>query len=117
MPFDAPRLVLQNGIFGFSISNSSSYSTGYFKSWTQDFWLTLSKIKTGDVFQGGTDADVHLKIFENKCDSDRIQLQTIDNTSNLFERGQINSFSLEFDDLGKIEHILIGHNGKNPGAG
>ena len=37
MPFDAPRLFPQNGIFGFSTSNSSSYSTGYFKVGLRNF--------------------------------------------------------------------------------
>ncbi|CAF5150892.1 unnamed protein product, partial [Rotaria sp. Silwood1] len=39
------------------------------------------------------------------------------NTKNIFERGQIDNFTFECYDLGKIEHILIGHNGKNLGAG
>ncbi len=60
------------------------------------------KIKTGDVFQGGTDADVHLKIFGSKGDSDKMMLRTSSNTSNLFERGRIDNFPLEFDDLGKV---------------
>ncbi|CAF5077859.1 unnamed protein product, partial [Rotaria sp. Silwood1] len=75
------------------------------------------KIKTGDIFQAGTDADVHLKIFGEKGNTDKIQLRTINNTKALFERGSIDNFTCEFYDLGKIEHILIGHNGKKSGAG
>ncbi|CAF0916712.1 unnamed protein product [Rotaria sordida] len=75
------------------------------------------KIKTGDIFQAGTDADVHLKIFGEKGNTDRIQLRTTNNTRDQFERGQIDNFTFEIYDLGKIEHILIGHNGKNSGAG
>ncbi|CAF0968400.1 unnamed protein product [Rotaria sp. Silwood1] len=76
------------------------------------------KIKTGDVFQAGTNADVHLKIFGEKDTTDKLQLTTINNnTKNIFERGQIDNFTFECYDLGKIEHILIGHNGKNLGAG
>lgn len=75
------------------------------------------QIKTGDVFGAGTDADVHLKIFGEKGDSDKITLRTSDNTKNKFERNQTDKFTYEFDDLGKIKSILIGHNGKKPGAG
>ncbi|CAF3251609.1 unnamed protein product [Rotaria sp. Silwood2] len=75
------------------------------------------KIKTGDIFQAGTDANVYLKIFGEKDTTDKIQLTTGNSTKNKFERGQINSFKLKCYDLGKIERILIGHNGKNLGAG
>ena len=63
------------------------------------------KVKTGDIFQGGTDADVHLKIFGEKGDTDKIRLSTANNTSNKFERGRIDNFILEFDDLGKVCYI------------
>ena len=94
------------------------------------------KIKTGKKLGAGTDADVYLKIFGKNGDSDKIQLRSADNQSNKFEAGQTDHFTLEFGDLGKvrrtfefvsragqdrvsrqIEHIIIGHNGKNPGAG
>ncbi|CAF2355156.1 unnamed protein product [Rotaria sp. Silwood2] len=75
------------------------------------------RIKTGDIFQGGTDADVYLKIFGENGDTDIIQLRTANNTSNKFEKGRTDHFTLEFDELGKIQHIIIGHNGKNLGAG
>ncbi|CAF4587849.1 unnamed protein product [Rotaria sp. Silwood1] len=75
------------------------------------------KIKTGDIFQGGTDADVYLKIFGENGDTDKIQLRTANNTSNKFERGHIDHFTFEFDDLGKIKRIIIGHNAKNLGSG
>ena len=60
------------------------------------------RIKTGDVFQAGTDADVYLKIFGETYDTDKIQLRTANNTSNKFERNQIDHFTFEFDDLGKV---------------
>ncbi|CAF2713886.1 unnamed protein product [Rotaria sp. Silwood2] len=74
------------------------------------------RIKTGDVLQAGTDADVYLKIFGENSDTDKIQLRTTDNISNKFERNRIDHFTFEFDDLGKIKHIIIGHNGKNPAS-
>ncbi len=41
IPFDAPRLTLQNHIPDFSILNRSPYSTGSFDR-GQNFWYTLS---------------------------------------------------------------------------
>ncbi|CAM2710921.1 unnamed protein product [Rotaria socialis] len=75
------------------------------------------RIKTGDILQAGTDADVYLKIFGDKGDTDKIHLRNSDNTSNKFERARVDHFTYEFDDLGKIQHIIIGHNGKNIGSG
>jgi hypothetical protein len=60
------------------------------------------KIKTGDVWQAGTDADVHLKIFGDKSDTDQIPLTSSNNTKNKFAQGRIDNFTFEFDDLGKV---------------
>lgn len=60
------------------------------------------RIKTGDVFQAGTDADVHLKIFGKKEMTDTIPLRTSNNTANKFERNRIDSFTFEFADLGRV---------------
>ena len=60
------------------------------------------RIKTGDVFQAGTDADVHLKIFGEKEMTDKIPLRTSNNTANKFERDRIDSFTFEFADLGRV---------------
>jgi len=43
-----------------------------------------------------------LKIFGEKYDTDKLQLRTANNTSNKFERGRIDSFTYEFNDLGKV---------------
>lgn len=61
-----------------------------------------TRIKTGDCFGAGTDANVFMKIFGEKGDSDKMQLNSSDNTKNKFERGQIDQFTHEFDDLGKV---------------
>ncbi|CAF3670445.1 unnamed protein product [Rotaria sp. Silwood1] len=74
------------------------------------------KIKTADVFQASTDVDVHLKIFGEKVTRDKIQLITSKNIKSKYERGQSDRFTIDCYDLGKIEHTLIGHNGKIIGA-
>jgi uncharacterized protein YjbI with pentapeptide repeats len=60
------------------------------------------RIKTGDKFQAGTDADIHLKIFGEENTTDKIQLMSVDHTSNQFEKGRIDEFTYEFNDLGKV---------------
>ena len=75
------------------------------------------KVKTGDVRNAGTDARVMLKIFGEKGDSGNRHLKNSDNTSNKFERNRLDEFRLEADDLGKLEKIRIGHNGKGIGSG
>ncbi|CAF4868842.1 unnamed protein product, partial [Rotaria sp. Silwood1] len=63
-----------------------------------------------------TDVDVHLKIFGEKVTRDKIQLITSKNIKSKYERGQSDRFTIDCYDLGKIEHTLIGHNGKIIGA-
>lgn len=60
------------------------------------------RIKTGEDFQAGTDADVYLKIFGKNIDTDLIEILSTDNQSNIFERGQTDRFTYEFVDLGKV---------------
>jgi hypothetical protein len=59
-------------------------------------------IKTGDISKARTDADVHLKIFGDKGETNKIRLWDSDNTKNIFERGRTDNFMLECDDLGKV---------------
>lgn len=75
------------------------------------------KIKTGDARNSGTDAKVFLKIYGEKGDTGKRTLKKSDNTSDAFERGRLDEFKIEADDIGRIEKILIGHDGKGPGSG
>ena len=74
------------------------------------------RIKTGDKRNAGTDADVSLKIFGAKGDTGNQMLKKSNNV-NKFESGKVDEFDFELDDIGKIEKIKIGHNGKGVGAG
>ena len=64
------------------------------------------RIKTGDLFQGGTDAAVYMKIFGDKGNTDKIELSSIgvnfNLKSNKFERGQIDTFAFELTDIGQV---------------
>ena len=74
-------------------------------------------VKTGDVSNAGTDANVHLKIFGSNGDTGVMKLKHSDNTMNKFEKGRVDLFNLEQEDIGKIERIRIGHDGKGVGSG
>ena len=58
-----------------------------------------------------------LKIFGEKGDSGNRELKHSENTSNKFEKGRLDEFKIEADDLGKIEKIKIGHNSKGVAPG
>ena len=76
---------------------------------TQDLPDTIYhvKIKTGDVFEAGTDADVHLQIFGENGNTDKIQLTTFNNSINTFQRGSIDTFTFQSHDLGKVCYFLF----------
>ena len=59
-------------------------------------------VKTGDKNNAGTDANVHIKIFGSKGDTGTIKLRSSDNTFNKFERGRVDLFNIENEDIGKV---------------
>lgn len=65
------------------------------------------KVKTGDVRNAGTDARVHLKIFGEKGDTGNRQLKRSENTTNKFERGRVDEFKIEADDIGRVSFVFI----------
>ncbi|CAE1278375.1 unnamed protein product [Acanthosepion pharaonis] len=75
------------------------------------------QIKTGDVRGAGTDANVFIKIFGIKDDTEIFNLTTAENHTNKFERGHIDMFKINAADIGEIKKIKIGHDNSFPGAG
>ena len=59
-------------------------------------------VKTGDIRNAGTDANVFLQIFGAKDDTGRMRLKQSLNTSNKFERNRIDKFILEAAEIGKV---------------
>ncbi|CAF1439021.1 unnamed protein product [Adineta steineri] len=104
-------------LFGSTLSNGTAPLTLGTEGQYSKKTIYNIRIQTGDEFQAETDADVYLQIFGEKNSTDKIQLEPVDYTPKKFQRGQINEFTYEFDDLGKIESVIIGHNEENPGAG
>ena len=59
-------------------------------------------VKTGDNLNAGTDANVYLKIFGSKCVTENIQLKNSDSTFNKFERGRVDLFNIENEEIGNV---------------
>ncbi|CAF4865889.1 unnamed protein product, partial [Rotaria sp. Silwood1] len=75
---------------------------------TENFDQTIYyvKIKTGDIFQAETHANVHLQIFGGKTQTDYIQLNTIIYSINTFQCGSIDMFTIQYHDLGKVYYLF-----------
>lgn len=68
---------------------------------------------TGMIRGSGTDADVSIQIFGSKASTKEIQLKS---KISDFEKGNIDKFFFETNDLGRLEKIKLWHNNKNFGA-
>ena len=71
------------------------------------------KVKTGDVFGAGTDAAVHLQIYGDKGYTNKIQLTStginFNLKSNKFERGKIDTFTFDLNDIGQVCYLYISY--------
>ena len=59
-------------------------------------------VETGSVSGAGTDANVSLKITGDKGDTGKRKLVTAENRKNKFEKGHVDEFLIESDDIGKV---------------
>ncbi len=69
--------------------------------------------KTGTQSGAGTDAEVSLRIFGSKVNSNEI---TLESRLSQFENGSLDSFFIETDDLGELQRLIVSHNNKLLGA-
>ncbi|XP_042187608.1 lipoxygenase homology domain-containing protein 1-like [Callorhinchus milii] len=81
----------------------------------QDVYYTLY-IWTGNLLAAGTDAPIYITIYGENGDTSKRKLQYND-VPTLFDKGQINVFSLRAIDLSIPEKIHIGHDSLGYGAG
>ena len=78
----------------------------------------IVEVHTGEKVNAGTDADVFINIFSEKHGDTGIRwLEHSQRNRNKFERGNVDVFKIEAVSLKKLKKILIGHNGKQAGAG
>ena len=74
-------------------------------------------MRTGDRMNAGTDANVFVTLFGEHGDTGQCPLKQSENTSNKFERGRVDKFTIETVDIGKVERLHVGHDGTGPGSG
>ncbi|KAI5096357.1 lipoxygenase-like domain-containing protein 1, partial [Silurus meridionalis] len=66
-------------------------------------------VTTGDVYGAGTDANVFITIYGDMGDSGERKLSQSENNRNKFERGAVDTFSIEAVDLGEVFKICVRH--------
>ncbi|KAK9954997.1 hypothetical protein ABG768_014905 [Culter alburnus] len=75
-------------------------------------------IKTGSINGASSDSKVFVKLYGEKCDTNKMLLVVSDNDlGNYFETGQTDIFTIETFDIGKINRLLIGHTNEGLRAG
>ncbi|XP_058639789.1 lipoxygenase homology domain-containing protein 1 isoform X2 [Onychostoma macrolepis] len=73
-------------------------------------------VRTGDMNGAGTDANVFLTIYGDLGDTGERKLSKSESSSNKFERGAVDKFSIEAVDLGQVYKIRIRHDDSLAGA-
>ncbi|XP_067084534.1 lipoxygenase homology domain-containing protein 1 [Osmerus mordax] len=73
-------------------------------------------VRTGDMYGGGTDANVFLTIYGDLGDTGERKLRKSETNGNKFERGAVDKFSIEAVDLGQVFKIRIRHDNSQMGA-
>ncbi|KAK3253157.1 hypothetical protein CYMTET_37584 [Cymbomonas tetramitiformis] len=74
------------------------------------------KVYTGDMRSAGTDASVFI-IFHGSRIPASAKKNLESQGKDLFERGQVDEFMFEFDDVGDVNTITVGHDNRGLGAG
>ncbi len=74
-------------------------------------------VKTSDIVNAGTDANVRLKIYGDLRKSTWLSLDRSETHRNKFERGNVDRFVVREEFFGDLEKIRIGHDGSGIGAG
>eukprot|EP01123_Difflugia_compressa_P005057 TRINITY_DN1661_c0_g1_i1.p1 TRINITY_DN1661_c0_g1~~TRINITY_DN1661_c0_g1_i1.p1 ORF type:complete len:960 (-),score=248.52 TRINITY_DN1661_c0_g1_i1:25-2904(-) len=78
--------------------------------------IYLLSITTGTDMGAGTDADIYVKLFGKKGNSEEIKLKKSINHKNKFEAGKTDLFSLGQPDYGEITSISVRSNDKGAGS-
>ncbi|XP_062572677.1 uncharacterized protein LOC134234617 [Saccostrea cucullata] len=82
---------------------------------SHDFWPVrhyVVAVETGTEENSGTDATVHITLFGTLGDTGRRYLINNKEQNKKFRTGKVDTFIVEAVDLGRLENIIIGHDGK-----
>uniref|UniRef100_A0A8C1WTB9 Lipoxygenase homology domains 1b n=1 Tax=Cyprinus carpio TaxID=7962 RepID=A0A8C1WTB9_CYPCA len=71
-------------------------------------------VVTGDIFAGGTNANVFIQIYGDQGKTEVLQISS---RSNNYERGAVDIYKIEAKDVGKIFKIRISNDDSGVGAG
>ena len=86
------------------------------------FNLTVTKyyiqVYTGKEDNSNTDANVYMQLSGKNGDSGKRHLiRSKNNKENKFKVGQMDVFEIEAVYLGRLQKVIVGHNGKEAGQG
>uniref|UniRef100_A0A8C9SD10 Lipoxygenase homology PLAT domains 1 n=1 Tax=Scleropages formosus TaxID=113540 RepID=A0A8C9SD10_SCLFO len=75
-------------------------------------------VKTGNVRGASSDSKVFIKLYgENNDTSKTVLVVSNNDLRNYFEAGQVDIFTIETSDIGRINRLLIGHNNEGLRSG
>ncbi|KAM4841550.1 lipoxygenase homology domain-containing protein 1 isoform 2-T2 [Thomomys bottae] len=72
---------------------------------------------TGELEGAGTDANVYLCLYGDVGDTGERLLYNCRNNTDLFEKGNVNEFTIESVTMRKVRRVRVRHDGKGSGSG
>nr|XP_006814608.1 PREDICTED: lipoxygenase homology domain-containing protein 1-like [Saccoglossus kowalevskii] len=75
------------------------------------------EVYTGDLDDASTQSSAYMTLYGKRGDTGVRALYKSMHNEDKFQRGQMDAFEIEAVHLGDIKHIIIGHDGVEPGQG
>ena len=73
------------------------------------------EVYTGNRAKAGTDANVYINITGSSGSTGKRALKKSLSQQNKFEQGNTDLFKVEATDLGQLQKVVVGHDGKGAG--
>ncbi|CBY37322.1 unnamed protein product [Oikopleura dioica] len=73
-------------------------------------------VRTKDTDCAGTDANVFVTLIGEEGETGKMELKTSENHLNKFERGKIDIFHFEIENIGTVTDMIIEHDNKGLGS-
>lgn len=84
------------------------------------FWIAIKyqvQVFTGSEPNSNTEANIYVHMFGKNSDSGPRKLLKCKNNKKKFQVGQMDLFEIEAVNLGKLQKVVVGHDGKEKGQG